>query len=143
MSRIAFHLLHVFWWLVSPSYRRHNLSAKIADQLARDGTLVTLTGGQELTGVHPAALCQGHPCSIHNPSDHHMTGWRQHWRADRALMERVCPHSIGHPDPDHLAFIGRAAGPGNAAGEAIHGCDGCCHPSSDDSSSSPDSSPGS
>lgn len=129
MSRIGFHLLHLFWWVASPSYRRLSRAHKIADILAEQGTRVILTGGQRLTGVHPSALCEGHPCSIHHPSNHHMTEWPQNWRDDRNLMERVCQHGIGHPDPDHLAFIGRAAGPGKAAGEAIHGCDGCCHPS--------------
>lgn len=128
MSRLGFHLLHLFWMLVSPSYRQLSRARKIADILAEQGTRVILTGGQRLTGVHPAALCEGHPCSIHHPSNHHMTEWPQNWRDDRNLMERVCQHGIGHPDPDHLAFIRRAAGPDKAAGEAIHGCDGCCHP---------------
>ena len=38
--------------------------------------------------------------------------------SDGHFTERLCPHGIGHPDPDDT----RAA-------KRIHGCDGCCtHP---------------
>jgi hypothetical protein len=33
-------------------------------------------------------------------------------------MERICPHGIGHPDPDDPAFKNPI--------EGVHGCDGCC-----------------
>jgi len=47
------------------------------------------------------------------------------WRSDRRLMERVCPHGIGHPDPDDVAYrVSR----GEPATVAVHGCDGCCVP---------------
>jgi hypothetical protein len=59
------------------------------------------------------------PCTIHAPSDHHMVDWPQLWRDDRQIMERICPHGIGHPDPDDLAVRTRA-------GFGVHGCDGCC-----------------
>ncbi len=72
--------------------------------------------------VHDKANCKGPYCCIHNPSSHHMRGWPTLWRDDRYLMERVCPHGIGHPDPDHLAYL-----PTNVAyTEGVHGCDGCC-----------------
>lgn len=71
---------------------------------------------ETLHGVHPADTCAGDHCTIHNRSDHHMRGWPQHWRDDRALMERICPHGIGHPDPDEINP------------NTIHGCDGCCIP---------------
>ncbi len=32
-------------------------------------------------------------------------------------MERICPHDVGHPDPDDMNVI---------AGDSSHGCDGCC-----------------
>jgi hypothetical protein len=36
-------------------------------------------------------------------------------------MERICPHGVGHPDPDEYAIAS-----GGDAG--VHGCDGCCAP---------------
>lgn len=77
---------------------------------------------QVLYGVHDPSLCVGRPCTIHNMSDHHMRDWPQHWRADKGVMERICPHNWGHPDPDEsYIFV-----PGGRAVGAIHGCDGCC-----------------
>lgn len=29
-------------------------------------------------------------------------------------MERICPHGVGHPDPD------------DTNPDTVHGCDGCC-----------------
>jgi hypothetical protein len=43
-----------------------------------------------------------------------MKEWPQNWREDRGIMERICPHGIGHPDPD------------DPTTDKIHGCDGCC-----------------
>jgi hypothetical protein len=37
-------------------------------------------------------------------------------------MERVCTHGIGHPDPDHIAFLPKD----KRRWESVHGCDGCC-----------------
>ena len=73
-----------------------------------------LVGGQVLGGVHSSSLCEGQACAVHHPSDHHMVTWPQNWRGDRGLMERICPHGVGHPDPDCLNPDG------------VHGCDGCC-----------------
>lgn len=72
--------------------------------------------------THDEEACAGRNCSIHNPSDHHMKSWELNWREDRAIMERICPHGIGHDDPDDLAF--RKSVGVEASG--IHGCDGCC-----------------
>ena len=55
-----------------------------------------------------------------------MREWTQDWREDRLVMERVCSHGCGHPDPDHLAFIEREFGELFARAESIHRCDGCC-----------------
>ena len=74
---------------------------------------VALTSGQTVI-VHNKELCKDRFCCIHNPSNHHMIDWPQVWRDDRKLMERVCPHGIGHPDPDDISK------------DKIHGCDGCC-----------------
>lgn len=80
-------------------------------------------GSGLLVNVHLPSRCAGRGCVVHHPSDHHMRGWRLNWRDDRAIMERTCPHGVGHPDPDDLAYrlsVGR--------GDSTHGCDGCCAP---------------
>lgn len=74
-----------------------------------------------LTNVHPASSCAGRHCWIHNPSEHHMVTWPVDWRSDKGTAERICPHSIGHPDPDDVAYH---AGLGRDV--SVHGCDGCC-----------------
>jgi len=66
---------------------------------------------------HPREVCAGKPCTLHNRSAHRMRHMRQLWRDDAQLMERVCEHGVGHPDPDDLK-----------AAEYRHGCDGCCRP---------------
>ena len=75
-----------------------------------------LVGGEVLVNAHDMALCAGRPCCVHAPSDHHMMLWDQHYRLDRQMMERICPHGVGHPDPDDISF------------DTVHGCDGCCNP---------------
>ena len=69
--------------------------------------------------THRAEHCMGDRCTIHKRSDHSMRAFPQHFRTDRGIMERVCPHGIGHPDPDDYAVQLSKA-------EGIHGCDGCC-----------------
>lgn len=76
--------------------------------------------------VHHRNLCAGRACCIHNPSNHHMVDWPKLWRQDRSLTERVCSHGVGHPDPDHLAYVRLVHGEAEAHLESIHGCDGCC-----------------
>lgn len=68
---------------------------------------------------HGPDRCMAQVCSLHARTDHRMRSWPQHWRADRYLMERVCPHGVGHPDPDDFTLMSGLDG-----GE--HGCDGCC-----------------
>lgn len=75
--------------------------------------------------VHEQGECEGH-CAIHNPSDHPLRDRPLHWRAGRSLMERICPHGVGHPDPDHMARVERLKGKDFADAEGVHGCDGCC-----------------
>jgi hypothetical protein len=82
-----------------------------------------ITGTGQKILVHNKEDCQGEYCVIHNPSDHHMKDWPTHWRDDRNLMERLCKHGVGHPDPDDLAFKERNGYPDS---KGIHGCDGCC-----------------
>ena len=79
--------------------------------------------GQKLV-VHNRIDCSG-KCAIHNPSDHPLKDAPTHWRDDRALMERICKHGVGHPDPDDLAYKISIRGE-VAEWEGVHGCDGCC-----------------
>lgn len=105
--------------------------------------------------THPVSRCQGRdvPCCIHSPSDHHMRDWPMLWRSDTGVMERTCPHGVGHPDPDHMAYVTSLTPPHrciynreatsfddwldldeNGDGcifphlewQGVHGCDGCC-----------------
>jgi hypothetical protein len=90
-------------------------------------TYVTGTG-QKIVNTHDPVLCEGRACVIHNPSAHYMADFPTHWRADRGIMERICPHGVGHPDPDDMAFIRSTRGDDAASAEGVHGCDGCCTP---------------
>lgn len=52
-----------------------------------------------------------------------MREWPTNFRADRfGLIERICSHGIGHPDPDSAAFIEQSG----HDDPSVHGCDGCC-----------------
>ncbi len=53
---------------------------------------------------------------VHAPSDHPMRVFPLNYRADREMTERVCPHGVGHPDPDQDL----------SDAQGVHGCDGCC-----------------
>ena len=44
-------------------------------------------------------------------------------RRESGLIERKCPHGIGHPDPDSVAAM-EATG---RKGYDVHSCDGCCY----------------
>lgn len=72
--------------------------------------------------THTKEQCKGHHCCIHNPSKHHMLDWPMNWREDTGVMERICPHGVGHPDPDDAAYNKRIG----KEWKAVHGCDGCC-----------------
>lgn len=69
-------------------------------------------------------LVNGH-CPIHAPSDHHMVDWPVELRSG-GLMERICEHGVGHPDPDSYAYF-ESLNPKDAWAWGVHGCDGCCH----------------
>ena len=79
--------------------------------------IYTLSG--QYVSIHPQKQCEGWPCPFHNPSDHHMIEWPQHFRSDRGITERLCEHGVGHPDPDDIKVRTIEA-------EGVHGCDGCC-----------------
>lgn len=93
-------------------------------------TTTELPNGQALHNVHTPDACTGRACCIHNPSSHHMRDWPMVWRADRGLMERTCSHGIGHPDPDHMAYVLQFPGQVGERESGVHGCDGCCQPRS-------------
>lgn len=87
-----------------------------------DNTWGGRVGQVVLENVHPPTVCEGQHCVMHNPSDHHMREWEIVWRGDKGVMERTCPHGVGHPDPDDAAFLVREG----RDYLTIHGCDGCC-----------------
>ena len=70
--------------------------------------------------VHAPEKCAGQRCVFHNPSEHTMRKWPILAR-ETGLIERKCPHGIGHPDPDSLDYFTRTFG----EGWGVHGCDGC------------------
>lgn len=81
-----------------------------------------------LINVHVPYLCAGRTCVIHNMTNHHMRAFPQVWRADRQFMERICPHGVGHPDPDQWEYLVEKYGEKTAKTEMVHGCcqGGCC-----------------
>lgn len=79
-----------------------------------------LPNGQVLRNVHLPRECNG-ACPIHKPSTHHMRTWPLDWRDDLGVFERICPHGVGHTDPDTCDYLLRIG-----AHIPAHGCDGCC-----------------
>lgn len=78
-------------------------------------------------GVHHRSLCAGEFCSIHNPSQHSLRDAPLNWRSDRRIMERICSHGVGHPDPDDYQYRLKVnSNRDNPNTDAVHGCDGCC-----------------
>jgi hypothetical protein len=81
---------------------------------------VLLEHSDEELKTHSRSECLREHCTIHNRSDHSMRKYPQHWRGDRGIMERICPHGVGHPDPDSPWD--------KESADWIHGCcgHGCC-----------------
>lgn len=77
---------------------------------------IQLENTKEVINAHSADECQHDPCPIHHKTKHRMRSWPQHWRGDRYMMERICEHGVGHPDPDDI----------EASVSGLHGCDRCC-----------------
>lgn len=86
-----------------------------------DGYLV---GTTLVNCVHAKSDCSG-VCVMHNPTEHNMSTWPLLWRNDRKIVERLCQHGVGHPDPDQWPHWQRT----NRMYEQVHGCCGCCVPS--------------
>ncbi len=92
-----------------------------------DGTKdVIVLHDRTTLSTHGPAQCKGTHCCVHNPSDHPLKDAPMNWRSDRGLMERVCEHGVGHPDPDDLAHKARTLHPEDQWAFSVHGCDGCC-----------------
>jgi hypothetical protein len=80
--------------------------------------------------IHDAEECsalndEGY-CPFDKPSDHKMVSWPMSIRLDSfsaGLVERHCPHGVGHPDPDSVAFLQDMT---EQKSWGVHGCDGCC-----------------
>lgn len=90
------------------------------------GQVSKMPRGDPSLRLHPASQCdRSTPCVIHRPSDHHMKGWMMCFRFDIGvpLVERVCEHGVGHPDPDSLRYFLER---GDYEHLSVHGCDGCC-----------------
>ena len=65
-----------------------------------------IKGPAELVDTHLEGECAGEYCVIHNPSDHKMREWKTCWRADRGIVERLCPECGRFVmDPDCEAFL--------------------------------------
>jgi hypothetical protein len=80
--------------------------------------------GQIVCRVHPhVPNCDKYGCTIHAPTKHPMDDLLAHLREDSGLIERICPHGVGHPDPDSANYFERERGQTMIG---VHGCDGCC-----------------
>ncbi len=90
------------------------------DDFDRDRFEKNILQGGTVMLTHKKENCKGEFCTIHNRSNHHMLEWPQYWRSDRLIMEIICPHGVGHPDPDGIFN----------EWDGIHGCcpEGCCVP---------------
>lgn len=95
------------------------------EMLMNDRMEIFVDGSGHEVRVHPSGTCAGQNCSIHNPSNHPLKNAPLNWREDRKMMERICQHGVGHPDPDDVAYNVIAAGKDEEV-YSMHGCDGCC-----------------
>lgn len=131
-------------WLIKRAQQQQNLADCLIEEaplgggnmyVPKDGLYldaldIFVTGkGQMLHNVHRAEACEGQDaCVIHKPSEHSMRLFATNWRDGGPFdvkpphMERICPHGVGHPDPDDVAYH-KAHGRDYIS---VHGCDGCC-----------------
>ncbi len=74
----------------------------------------------------PDKCASDEACVLHRLTDHSMRTFPQHWRSDRGIMERICSHGVGHPDPDQIPFW--KATRKDWKWEMVHGCcwEHCC-----------------
>lgn len=132
---------------VESKCKRHclHINGSIKAEPLKDADLIDMTtndlmeifvdsNGHEVH-VHSEGNCAGQHCSIHNPSSHPLTNAPLNWRDDRKMMERICAHGVGHPDPDDVSYNVMVLGK-NEEVYSTHGCDGCCAaPTASDSKS--------
>jgi hypothetical protein len=101
---------------VKTAERKNVMSAKQTKETLKDIDGVKLENSEVTLHVgHEKGACKEYWCTLHNRSPHPMRYMQQFWRSDRHIMERVCSHGVGHPDPDELIEK-----------DWTHGCDGCC-----------------
>lgn len=78
---------------------------------------------QQLRTHHAISDCYVNGCAIHHPTDNVMRDFPYDWRGDTGVLERICPHGIGHPDIDSAHYNDRIG----KDYLNIHSCDGCCY----------------
>jgi hypothetical protein len=91
-----------------------------------------ITGDAKKDGVnhyHSPLVCAGQRCIFHNPTEHKMRNWPMNLRTDEwafPLIERICEHGVGHPDPDSVDYMDRQFGYNESEekqyGFGVHGC---------------------
>ena len=91
-----------------------------------------ITGNSKKDGIryHTKNKCKGQVCIFHNPTKHKMRNWPMNLRTDSwaaPLIERICEHGVGHPDPDSVTYLESVATKGSKGTWGMHGCCGCCH----------------
>jgi len=74
--------------------------------------------------VHSRQICKG-PCTFHRASNHNMLDLPILIR-ETGLVERICEHGVGHPDPDSMRYLNKHSAPGARGAWGVHGCCGCC-----------------
>jgi hypothetical protein len=90
--------------------------------MATDPVLGIPVGVRRIHTHSPTSCKNERACPVHRPSEHHMKDWPRLWRSDTSVLERTCPHGIGHPDPDQFEYWEKTG----IDGCKVHGCDGCC-----------------
>jgi hypothetical protein len=90
-----------------------------------------ITGNSKKDGIHyhSKTQCAGTYCTLHKPSKHVMRDWPMNLRTDSwaaPLIERICKHGCGHPDPDSVTYLESISRKGSKGTWGVHGCDGCC-----------------
>lgn len=138
MTKKKLHRLLDETWLDGQAYgykvgEQDGIIMVVKDAPLPDGFLNGKTGqyytgvGQRVGHTHPVNdSCAERGCVIHSPSEHGMRDMPTLWRGDRYLMERLCPHGVGHPDPDDMSFKKTVMSEEDWVAEGVHGCDGCC-----------------
>ena len=98
---------------------------KLSHDLALRRVTESITA-RGVVNIHDPHYCLGQRCVFHRPSLHSMLLWPINIRSCAfdsvpGLVERLCPHGVGHPDPDSAAYFERSG-----TDASTHGCDGCC-----------------